>query len=107
MNNQPYELCYACGEGQKSREQCMAEMATHDTTFRIPMRQRMIGESFTLPPDPNARCPCGSKKKYKKCCSSTTFVASPRKSTRVKRNAPCPCGSGKKYKKCCIHQTSN
>ena len=32
---------------------------------------------------PNDPCPCGSGKKYKKCCG------------------PCPCGSGKKYKKCC------
>ena len=103
-NNQPYEFCYACGEGQKSTEQCMDEMiAMHETTIRIPpARERMVGDSFTIIP-PNARCPCGSGKKYKKCCSSTTRH-SPRKSTRVKRNDPCPCGSGKKYKKCCIQK---
>lgn len=77
--NHPYEFCDACGEGQKSREQMMADIiALHETTIRIPLEEEPAIA-------PNVRGP------------RTT----PRSSTRVGRNEPCPCKSGKKYKKCC------
>ena len=101
-SNRPYEYCYACGEGQKTLQQSMEEMeALRETKIQVPVsRTRMAGGQFTIIP-PNARCPCGSGKKYKKCCSTASAHA-PRTSTRVKRNDPCPCGSGTKYKKCCL-----
>ena len=39
-----------------------------------------------LPSSPKARCHCGKKKAYGKCCMKTDI---------------CPCGSGKKFIKCC------
>ena len=39
-----------------------------------------------LPSNPKARCHCGKKKAYGKCCM---------------KSDPCPCGTGKKFVKCC------
>ena len=39
-----------------------------------------------LPSSPKARCHCGKKKAYGKCCM---------------KSDPCPCGTGKKFVKCC------
>ena len=34
----------------------------------IPARSRWIWSGEGSPPDPKAPCPCGSSKRYKKCC---------------------------------------
>jgi len=42
-----------------------------------------------LPSSPKARCHCGKKKAYGKCCMKTDL---------------CPCGNGKKFIKCCAKE---
>jgi len=75
-------------------------------------------------PAVNAPCPCGSGKKFKKCCGSPSRQSShsfgprpksigiqhPERAIRLPlpvapwqsdSGLPCPCGSGKPYKNCC------
>lgn len=56
-------------------------------------------------PERNDPCPCGSSKKYKKCCMTNHQKESPiiKRGAVPLKNDKCPCGSGKKYKHCCMN----
>ena len=78
--------------------------------------QQRKSQSKTKPNDP---CPCGSAKKFKKCCdrpgekvqklhfwekvppSSNDHTEMMPKVHKLGVNDPCPCGLGRKVKKCC------
>ena len=54
----------------------------------------------------NSPCPCGSLKKYKKCCllklrEQEALQREYEKALRLAK-APCPCKSGKKFGDCCL-----
>jgi len=80
---------------------------------RVPMKELMetslatAGENsnFAQPVlSRNRLCPCGSGKKFKKCCELE--ADRPGKNddltqTVIGRKRLCPCGSGEKFKKCC------
>ena len=54
----------------------------------------------------NARCPCGSGLKYKKCCLLREAARLDAKATvfnlaELRDNHPCPCKKGKTFGQCC------
>ena len=64
---------------------------TKKNTKKSPIKNTNMSENTKT--KPNDKCPCGSGKKYKKCCFKNKKVE---KKHAVSGECPCCCGGGEK-----------